>query len=336
MSKFMYDMMEQPDAVRNLLSVAGEISEKARMLDFSRVIFTGMGASLHASDATIPYLRSHGVDAEIAEMSELISYGNATLLKKYGTIMLVSQSGESAELLRFMDDRRDLIGKMALITNNPDSSAAKKLPRERVFAVHAGLERSMGATKTFTNTIVTILMIGSSWSGSNLNLSLLPAKMEEALSVDTAELAETLSRAKTAIVVARGCGVGVGRMIRLMFAEVAKLSIVFYSGAAFRHGPVELLIDRPVVITLNPEGKTSPLMEELHQDISGKCELVTLSNFSSTSNSAKRVLVSMGLPEELSFIPMMNHLQKTAEELARIRDFDPGAGIYGSKVTTKE
>ena len=336
MSKFMLDMIEQPDAVRNLLSGAGEIYEKAQKLDFSRVIFTGMGASLHASDAAIPYLRSHGIDAGIAEMSELISYGSSDLLKKYSTIFIVSQSGESAELLRFIDDNRDLLERMVLITNNPDSSAASKLPCDRVFPIHAGLERSMGATKTFTNTIVTIFMIGSSWCGSNLNTSLLPEKMEEALSVDTTELAKSLHKAKTAIVVARGSGVGVGRMIRLMFAEVAKLSVVFYSGAAFRHGPLELLIDRPLVITLNPEGKTSPLMEELHRDISDKCELITLSNFASASCSVKRVFLQKGLPEELSFIPMMNYLQKTAEELARMRNFDPGAGIFGSKVTTKE
>lgn len=334
MSKFMQDMLEQPDAVRRLLSSSGIISKKAKSLNFERVLFTGMGASLHAAETAATFLKSSGVDAASLEMSELISYSSRELLKLYSTIFLISQSGESAELLRFIEDNTELLPVMVLITNNEQSSAANFFPGERVFLLEAGNERSMGATKTFVNSVVLMLLIAASKTGRSLNFSELPSRIEEAISLDLSWLATLLSEKREKILVARGYGIGVGSMARLMFAEVAKISLIFYAGAAFRHGPVDLLIDRPVVLTMNPEGVTQNLMQELHRDISDKCDLITLTNLK--KESVESIYVSEGLDEVLASIPMMNVLQKSVEEIARNRGFDPGAGVYGTKVTTKE
>ncbi|HDP79093.1 MAG TPA: SIS domain-containing protein [Mesotoga infera] len=334
MSKFMKDMLEQPEAVRKLISTSDVTSAKAEGLDFHKVLFTGMGASLHAAEVAASYLRSSGIDAVSAEMSEIISYASDELLKRYTTIFLISQSGESAELIRFIQDNRDLLRRMALITNSCQSSASKHFPDDRVFLLNAGDERSMGATKTFVNSMVLMLIIAASKTARRMDFSKLPSRMEEALTLDVSWLASLLSESRERILVARGFGIGVGRMARLMFAEVAKISLIFYTGAAFRHGPVELLIDKPVVLTLNPTGATYDLMKELHSDISDKCDLITLSN--SREESVETVFTSEGLDEVLASIPMMNVLQKTVEEIARKRGFDPGAGVYGKKVTTKE
>ncbi|MBN2253416.1 MAG: SIS domain-containing protein [Kosmotogaceae bacterium] len=334
MSKFMKDMLEQPEAVRKLISTSDAIFSKADGLDFDKVLFTGMGASLHASEVAASFLRSSGIDAVSSEMSEIISYSSKELIKKYTTIFLISQSGESAELIRFIEDNRDLVRRMALITNSCQSSAAKHFPDERVFLLNAGDERSMGATKTFVNSIVLMLIIAASKTERRMDFSKLPSRMEEALALDVSRLASLLSESRERILVARGFGIGVGKMARLMFAEVAKMSLIFYTGAAFRHGPVELLIDRPLVLTLNPAGATYDLMKELHSDISDKCDLITLSN--SREESVETVFASEGLDEALASIPMMNVLQKAVEEIARKRGFDPGAGVYGTKVTSKE
>ncbi|HPD37889.1 MAG TPA: phosphosugar isomerase [Mesotoga infera] len=334
MSQFKQDFMEQPEAVRLLLSTADDISEKSRKLDSSRVLFTGMGASLHAGSVAATFLRSLGIDSDCVEMSELISYSSPDLLKNYGTIVLISQSGESAELLRFMDDNASLLDRMTLVTNNPSSTAGKRLEREKVFPLLAGKERSMGATKTFINSILTTLLMALTWSGTRIDFSKLPESIEEAFETDVTHLVELLAGNRERILVARGYGIGVAKMARLMFAEVSKLSLVFYSGAAFRHGPLELLNDRPVVMTMNPYGETSALMEELHRDIYQKCELITLTNFQSACE--RSIKVSIGLPEIIAPIPMMAVLQKIANELALKRGFDPGKGIFGSKVTVKE
>lgn len=337
MSKFMQDMSEQPQAIERLLASVPEVAQKADELDRSRVLFTGMGASLHACTVGVTYLRSRGIDARSVEMSELIAYESRELLEGYSTIFLMSQSGESAELIRFMEDNFPLLKRMALITNNPDSTAAKKLPRTRVFSLQAGRERSMGATKTFTNSILATLLIAQTWTGEELDFSSLPARVEEGLALEVGGLVDSLSRERERILVARGYGIGVGRMARLMFAEVAKLSLIFYSGAAFRHGPLELLKDGPVVVTFNPFGETTPLMEALHADICDKCDLITLTNVTNVSTGCgKPIHVSKDLPEVISPIPMLSVLQKSAEKLAQKRGFDPGEGIFGTKVTTKE
>ncbi|MBN2219400.1 MAG: SIS domain-containing protein [Kosmotogaceae bacterium] len=334
LSKFLEDMLEQSEAVRSLISTSDVVSDKAKSLNFERVLFTGMGASLHASEVASSFLRNAGVDAESFEMSEIISYSSQELLRRYSTIFLISQSGESAELIRFIEENRALVPSMALVTNDEQSSAAKAFPDGRVFSLCAGNERSMGATKTFVNSIVLALMISAFKAGRSLNFSDLPVRMDEALSLDSSWLSALLSEKRERILVARGFGIGVGKMARLMFAEVAKLSLIFYSGASFRHGPVDLLTDKPVVITMNPKGETYDLMQELNNDISNKCDLITLTN--SREGNVRSIFVSDGLEEVLAFIPMMNLLQKTVEEIARNRGFDPGAGVYGTKVTTKE
>ncbi len=334
LSKFLEDMLEQSEAVRSILSASDVVFEKAKSLNFERVLFTGMGASLHASEVAASFLRYSGIDAESFEMSEIITYSSQELLKRYSTIFLISQSGESAELIRFIEENKALLPSMTLVTNNEKSSAAKAFPDERVFPLFAGNERSMGATKTFVNSIVLTLMISAFKTARRLSFSDLPTRMDEALSHDLSWLAALLSEKRERILVSRGFGIGVGKMARLMFAEVAKLSLIFYSGASFRHGPVDLLADKPVVITMNPKGETYDLMQELHNDIYDKCELITLTN--SREGNVKSIYVSDGLEEVLAFIPMMNLLQKTAEEIARNRGFDPGSGVFGTKVTTKE
>ncbi|MDD4825422.1 MAG: SIS domain-containing protein, partial [Mesotoga sp.] len=189
MSKFMKDTLEQPEAVRKLISTSDVVSAKVEGLDFDKVLFTGMGASLHAAEVAASFLRSSGIDAVSAEMSEIISYSSGETIKKYTTIFLISQSGESAELIRFIEDNRNLARRMALITNNGQSSAAKNFPEERVFLLNAGDERSMGATKTFVNSIVLMLMIAASKTTKQIDFSNLPSRMEEALALDVSWLA---------------------------------------------------------------------------------------------------------------------------------------------------
>ena len=88
-------------------------------------------------------------------------------------------------------------------------------------------------------------MISAFKTARRLNFSDLPTRMDEALSHDLSWLAALLSEKGRGFLF-QGFGIGVGKMARLMFAEVAKLSLIFYSGASFRHGPVDLLADKPL------------------------------------------------------------------------------------------
>lgn len=337
MSKFWQDVVEQPQAAKDLIDHVDIIREKARKLTQGRVLFAGMGASLHACRPAALFLKSRGFDAEVSELSELVWYETDYAVKKHETVIFVSQSGESAELINLLEKHSAFLEKAILVTNNPESKSATLFSRDRVFEILAGNERAMGASKTFVNTVLLLLILAAEWASEELPLSRFVICAEKALETDADTLTDYLESSRLPIIVGRGFSLGVAEMIRLMFAEVPKMNMAVFSGGAFRHGPLELLESDPLVILLNPEGKTSDLMEKLANELSGKCRVSMLTNAEKERTSQiLTLLVGEGLTEELAPLVFLMPFQKAAETLAKKAGYDPGEGVYASKVTRVE
>lgn len=333
-SIFLEDVFEQPKAIRNLLSQKKDLEKKATQLKHERILFLGMGASYYASLYATIYLRSFGIDAQCRELSEFIWYDNEKLLKQCDTVFLVSQSGETAELTRFIDIFSDELRNCVLITNNPQSFNAKIFGESKVFPIFAGTERAMGSSKTFVNTILTLLLIGSTWIGAELDLEKLVDHIENVLSVNVDSLAQALSEKANPILVGRGFALPILRMAQLTLAEIAKTNCVVYSGAGFRHGPMELMVTNPLICLVALQGKTLNLTLDLLADLSSYKDVWCITDQGIPNE--KSILIKEGLDEVLSSIPVIVIFQKIANSLAIAKGYEPGIGIIASKVTKKE
>lgn len=333
-SLFLDDVFEQPKAIRNLLSQKKDLERKASRLKHQRILFLGMGASHYASMYATIYLRSFGIDAHCRELSEFLWYDNEKLLQQYDTVFLISQSGETAELTRFIDLFSEKLTNCVLVTNNPQSFNAQIFGESRVFHIFAGAEKAMGSSKTFVNTILTLLLIASTWTEKELDLEKLSDHVENALSINVDSLSKSIFEKANPIFVGRGFAIPILKMAQLTLAEISKINSVVYSGAGFRHGPMELMVTDPLVCLVALQGKTLSLALDLLADLSPYHNVWSITDQDVLSE--KSIALRKGLPEEISSVPVIVIFQKIANDLAIIKGYKPGVGIIASKVTKKE
>ena len=84
---------------------------------------------------------------------------------------------------------------------------------------------------------------------------------------------------------------------------------------------------------MNPKGETYDLMHELHNDIYDKCDLITLTN----SRGECEINIRFRWPGRSPCFH--SHDESSSENCGGNRQGigdDPGSGVFGTKVTTKE
>ncbi|MGQ9918503.1 MAG: hypothetical protein ACUVS7_13880, partial [Bryobacteraceae bacterium] len=101
---YLADLLAQPDALAQLrqhLSVAHPPARKP--VEFRLILLTGMGASYHAMLPLWQALLAAGVAAVALETSELLLLARG-LLRKDVLLLVVSQSGSGAEVVRLVSE----------------------------------------------------------------------------------------------------------------------------------------------------------------------------------------------------------------------------------------
>ncbi|HEY4782975.1 MAG TPA: SIS domain-containing protein, partial [Chthoniobacterales bacterium] len=121
--KYLRDVLDQPRALEDTLAglkeqeTLRELAARLRKGDFETVVLTGMGSSFHALHPLHLELIDHGLTAMMVETSELIHYMRR-LFDPKTLIVAVSQSGESAEIVRLLEINGSK-SPMIAVTNTP-------------------------------------------------------------------------------------------------------------------------------------------------------------------------------------------------------------------------
>ena len=167
MTTYIKEILEQPDALRRTAEADNPYDQAAAAIQnrtFRRAVLTGMGSSHHS---TIPlWLRLNAalkLPIERWEASELAHYGvgsidNETLL------IAVSQSGESAEVVRLIEEGVQP-GLSISVTNGADNTLANWA--DVPLLTHAGDEATV-STKTYTTTLAALDLLGRALTGTDL------------------------------------------------------------------------------------------------------------------------------------------------------------------------
>src|SRR6266700_8333968 len=143
--KYLRDILNQPQALEDTLAGLEELKksrELAARLEkgtFKTVVLTGMGSSFHALHPLHLELINHGLTAIMVETSELVHY-QSRLFDPKTLIVVVSQSGQSAEAVRLLEINRGKSSVIA-ITNTPDSPLAAQA--DATILTQAGKEFSV-------------------------------------------------------------------------------------------------------------------------------------------------------------------------------------------------
>jgi glucosamine--fructose-6-phosphate aminotransferase (isomerizing) len=235
----------------------------------------------------------------------------------------VSQSGGSPDLVESMDVARACGALTVAVTNNPDSALANAA--EHHVQVHAGPERAVAATKTYTSELLALYLLLVGGDAAGLPDAAARTLDHGARAYAAAERYRLVDRLVTT---ARGFSYPTAREGALKLMETSYVAAQAFSGADLLHGPLAMLgPDVPVIaVTTTGRGATAltPVLERL---AGAQVDVLQV-------GPADGLPVTLdGIDESLAPVLEILPLQQLAWRLALDRGGDPDRPRGLSKVT---
>jgi glutamine---fructose-6-phosphate transaminase (isomerizing) len=347
---FFAEIAGQPDALRRAaaalvaqreaLEQIREAAETARTL-----VFTGMGSSYDACYPAVNDLAGRGVAALLVDAAELLHF-RLPILAAHTLVTIVSQSGESAEIVKLVTDiaKQRTRPFVLTITNGLSNPLAKH--GDVTLDTSAGRETGP-STMTFAASMAQLSGIARLLAGDSVDTSVDRTRtaaegaaraVERLLDEGTAwadDLAGWLGDGQVIVVLGRGPARAAAEMGALLLKESGVMAESIES-AAFRHGPLELAGPGMSAVVLATEPETRRLDLGLARELvdAGASVLVITPDGEAPKGAhpAATGYQDRALVSAVSIVP----IQLLAWRLAGQRGRTPGAYTRASKVTTRE
>jgi glucosamine--fructose-6-phosphate aminotransferase (isomerizing) len=173
----------------------------------------------------------------------------------------VSQSGAGEDICEVVAGARKAGALTAAITNTADSRLAGEA--EHTLLCHAGVERAVAATKTYTTTLALFALLAAEWGDSDeitRGLAQIGEAATRALEGEAAirDLARTLVHAERLLTVARGLHLCTAIEAALKLAETSYVAAQPFSSADLLHGPIASVAPLTPCLLLRPLAKRTP------------------------------------------------------------------------------
>lgn len=271
---YIRDILDQPAALVRTVEMLAECSDavEASRRSTSRVVLTGMGASYHALVPLYYVLASQSRDVHLVETSELV-HSLSALLVPGATMVVTSQSGESAEVLALLSSVPPDVTVIG-VTNTADGTLATEA--SALVLTAAGAEHSV-SSKTYTTALVALhwigqILIGAGGEQAVEGLHETAAAVGRYLEKWPAHVGFMRARvgdASTVTLVGRGVSLATVGCGALILRESAHIAAGGMSSAAYRHGPIEMASRDEYVLAFAGAGQIGALVERLVADIRG-------------------------------------------------------------------
>jgi glucosamine--fructose-6-phosphate aminotransferase (isomerizing) len=206
--------------------------------------------------------------------------------------------------------------------------------------LHAGVEQSVAATKTYTAELTVIAALAAAWSGDprrHEELSQLPSALDETLApgANIAEVSARYRDADAITVIGRGYNYCTAFEVALKLKELTYIMASAYSSADFRHGPIATVGAGSPVLLIAPSGQTFADMMDLASVLRAReADLLMISDAPAALALARSPFpLPAGTPEWLSPIIATLPGQQLALQLALAKGVNPDAPRGLTKVT---
>jgi glucosamine--fructose-6-phosphate aminotransferase (isomerizing) len=253
-------------------------------------------------------------------------------------VLGISQSGKSPDIVSVLAEARRQGALTAAITNFADSDLAAQA--DHVIQLHAGLERSLAATKTYTSELLAVALLSALLAEDGAMLDTLEAAPDAVAQVLTvregvAQIAQRYRYMRYCVVIGRGYNYASAFELALKLKELTYTVAEPYSSADFLHGPLALIEEGFPVIVIAPSGVMMPEMQQFLQTLRQReAEPIVISDDPATLALARIPLpLAVSVPEWLSPVTAIVPGQLFALYLALARDFDPDRPRALRKVT---
>jgi len=242
-------------------------------------------------------------------------------------VLGISQSGKSPDIVAVLAEARRQGNLTAAITNSPDSDLARQA--DHVIRLHAGIERSVAATKTYTGELAAIALLSAVLAADRqmmATLQQIPEKVAATLSINKgiAQIAQRYRYMQKCVVIGRGYNYATAFELALKLKELTYTTAEPYSSADFLHGPLALIDPGFPVIVIAPSGLMLPEMQNFAHILKQRgAEIIVISDDPEMLKAAETPLsLPSTVPEWASPITAIIPGQLFAMHLAHVRNYD--------------
>jgi glucosamine--fructose-6-phosphate aminotransferase (isomerizing) len=333
---------EQPDWVERAIEServnASRLAAAMHDQDVRFVIIAARGTSDNAATyAKYLFEITAGLPVSLAAPSVYTLY-DAQVRMSNTLVIGISQSGQGTDVVQVLSAARSAGALTACITNYGDSPLAQV--SDHVFLCHAGEEKSVAATKTYTTALAVVAQIVAMYADRRdllENLARVPERMREALSVEeiVAQSVDRYRYMQECAVLGRGISQATALEAALKMTETCYVVAKPYSGADFLHGPIAVVAEGFPCFLYAPEGRAYPSMLELSLKIKERRgELLVVSTAPEILELATiPICIPTTVHELLSPLVYILPGQLVAYYLSKARGGDPDRPRGLSKVT---
>ena len=335
------EITEQPVVLeRTIQSERAKVEKLGEFLrgkDIDLIVLVARGSSDNASLFGRYLLEvTTGIPVSLSAPSVYTLY-NAKLNLKRSLVIGVSQSGEGTDINTVLESAKDSGAFTIGITNEADSSMSKIA--DETLLIHAGREKSVAATKTYTGQMLHFYMLAAALADekNKINFEKIPHFAAQALQLrhEVEQLVERYVFMENCVVVGRGMNYGNSYELALKLMETCYVVAERFSSADFFHGPLAIVERRFPAILFAPTGVTKQSsidllkrLQELHADS------LTITNDEEIAGlSSRSLMMPKDIDEFLSPIPFILPAQLFAALLSQAKGIDADAPRSLSKVT---
>ncbi len=298
------EIHEQPKVVRDTINSVvkdGKIDfsemglSDEEMQKISQIYIVACGSAYHVGMAVQYVIEDFTSIPVRVELASEFRYRKMTLVKD-SLVIIISQSGETADSLAALREAKDKGIKTLGIVNVVGSSIAREA--DSVFYTLAGPEISVATTKAYSTQLIAGYLLAMQFAVARgemeeskceellKELYTIPEKIEKILE-DKERIqwyANKLAGAKDAFFIGRGIDYAIGLEGSLKMKEISYIHSEAYAAGELKHGPISLIEEGiPVIGVLTQQDlyeKTVSNMVEVKSRGASLMGLTTYGNYS--------------------------------------------------------
>jgi glucosamine--fructose-6-phosphate aminotransferase (isomerizing) len=256
---------------RQLAANASETRRVAALLrerDPRVIVTIARGSSDHAS-LYLKYLVEIELGIPCASIGPSIASLYQAPLRFEGALALtISQSGRSPDIVAMQAAARRAGALTLALVNDVESPVARGA--ESLLPLHAGLEKSVAATKSMIAALVAGAALVADWVGDDKlaeAIGKLPALLRAPAAQPSRSLIEIIAAARSAFVLGRGGTSAIAAEAALKLKETCAIHAEAFSSAEVLHGPAAIVTPGFLVIAFMPQDAAREGMVETLQQL---------------------------------------------------------------------
>jgi glucosamine--fructose-6-phosphate aminotransferase (isomerizing) len=337
------EIREQPGAIRRLLDREDAVREVAERLAAVPPPVVRLVAHGTSDNAATYAVYAFGLLPHWTAMRDSISlsvYYEAEIDIASHAVIGLSQSGETPDVVRYVERARERGALTIAVTNDANSTLASAA--ECVIPLEAGPEQAVAATKTYMSSLAAIALLAGHAAGRGAETSAAVRAtadvLEEAipqLEQDVTRMTPSFASLGRMFVTGRGTEYATAREVALKLQETCRVAADALSATDLSHGPVAAVDPLfPVWAIATDDASLPAVLDSARRARDVGATLVASGSAADRIEGAAFRLPTPAAPAAI-LSPLISVVpgQLFARELALAKGYDPDRPTHLSKVT---